>query len=135
MGNLGSRNPLFIHWIGIKSHDRKYYKQEGKNHHSRASEAKFLPSTHPKKTGCSSNITKEKFLTLKENPPTQRYFANVLNCSVSIVSKINNSYLNIKKSKNYNVHNLSLRHIYERRTRWRTLYEKHLYQEKSGKIS
>ena len=61
---------------------------------------------------------------LKEKPRTQRYVANTLNCSISTVNKIITADLNIKKAKKYNVHRPSQCHIYKRRPRCITLYEK-----------
>lgn len=67
---------------------------------------------------------------LKENPPSQRTVAKSLKCSVSTVNKMINVDLNLKKSKKCNVHRLLPKHIAERKTRCRILYEKHLSKEK-----
>ena len=71
-----------------------------------------------------------KSLILKGNPPTERYISNTLNCSVSTVNKIVSSDLSLKKAKKYKFHRFCQRHIYKRKTRCRTVYEKHLSEEK-----
>lgn len=104
--------------------------KKGKKRQIGASSGTKIPNKYPRKKRTSSTIAKVRCLMLKENPPSQRTVAKSLKCSVSTVNKMINVDLNLKKAKKRNVHRLLPKHIAERRTRCRILYEKHLSKEK-----
>lgn len=94
------------------------------------SDGKKLPNTYPKKKRTTANVVKVRSLILKENPATQRSVAKSIKCALSTVNKIINSDLSLKKAKKFNVHRLLPKHIADRKTRCRKLYENHLSGEK-----
>ena len=100
---------------------------KGKNRPILLSGGKKLPNSYPKR---KRNAAKVRSLILKENPATQRTVAKSLKCSVSTVNKIINVDLNLKKAKKCNVHRLLPKHVVDRRTRCRKLYENHLSGDK-----
>jgi hypothetical protein len=85
---------------------------------------------YPKKVCSSFNISKVSTHVLKENPTPQRTIAKSLGTSIGTINKIINKDLNLIKAKKYKVHRLLPRHVTERKTRCRLLYEKHLAGER-----
>jgi hypothetical protein len=103
---------------------------KGKKRESIALGKEITPNAYPRKVVTKGLISKVKAQVLKENPPTQRSLASALGTSSRTINKIINKDLGLKKTKKYNVHRLLPRHIAERRTNCRKLYEKHLSGEK-----
>lgn len=69
-------------------------------------------------------------LALQENPPTQKAMARKTGTSVATVNRIIHQDLRLKKFHKARVHALNERHIRERKTNARKLYERHLSGDK-----
>jgi hypothetical protein len=82
----------------------------------------------PKRT--SSVISKIQNLAKQENPPTQRAMAEKVGTSSATVNRIIRSNLKLRKCHKARVHALNERHIAERKTNCRKLYECYLSNEK-----
>ena len=93
-------------------------------------QAKKYAEIYTKKICDKTFISKVKTMALKENPPTQRAMANKLNTSVQIINKTIRVDLGLKKVKKLQVYRLTARHIAERKTNSRLLYENYLSREK-----
>lgn len=104
--------------------------RKGKSHQSVLLHGKKAPNEYPKKVRTVSNISKVRSLVTRENPPTQKSIANSLNTSVATVNKIINQDLQLKKAKKHNVHRLLPRHVAQRKTCCRILYENYLAGDK-----
>ena len=87
---------------------------------------------HPRPaTSCTPEVVRKvKALVTGKNPATQRSIAVKLGISQKTVSTIINRDLNLEKRHKSWVHKLLPRHIAERRTNSRKLYERHLAGDK-----
>lgn len=104
--------------------------RKGKNRQSLFLHGKKTPNEYPKKVRTVSNVSKVKSLVTRENPPTQKSIAKSLDTSVATINKIINQDLQLKKAKKHNVHQLLPRHVAQRKTFCRILYENHLAGDK-----
>ncbi|GFV45801.1 uncharacterized protein TNCV_2321611 [Trichonephila clavipes] len=77
-----------------------------------------------------ATMKKEKYLILKENPPTQRFIASNLGMYSGTVSEILHKDLKLKKRLKLKVRLFLPKHVAERKTNVRKLCAKHLDDEK-----
>lgn len=74
----------------------------------------------------AANINKTKEMCNREDPPTQKHMANVIGTTPRTIRKIIYEDIKYKKSPKTSVHQLKPRHINERKTACRKLYENFL---------
>jgi hypothetical protein len=85
---------------------------------------------HPAPKRTPAVVKKVRSLVLQENPPTQKAIASRVHVSKSTVNRIISQDLKLELRHKAKVHVLRPRHIAERRTNCRRLYERHLAADK-----
>lgn len=106
------------------------------NDNGKRREAKALGLSSPKKyqplkVRNSALRRKIDLMTKQENPPSQRQMARRLNVSARTVRRIIHEDLKKKTTRKRQVHSLQPRHIQNRKTNSRKLYERHLAGHRS----
>lgn len=104
--------------------------KKGKKRQSLHLTGKKVKNAYPTKVRTPLIISKVASHVLKENPTPQRTIAKSLNISIGTVNKIIKSDLKLIKTKKHDVHRLTPKHVSQRKTMCRLLYENYLAGEK-----
>jgi hypothetical protein len=98
----------------------------GKSRDGRIPAGKKQANPRPSTSRTTEVVGKVRQLVRGRNPATQRAIANKVGVSVGTVNAIINKNLNLEKRHKSRVHKLLPRHIAERKTNCRKLYERYL---------
>ena len=100
--------------------------QKGKERKAALQGTKLGPKPHPAPKRTKVCIRKVKTMAMQENPPTQRVMAQKCQVSQRTINKIIHKDLKLQKKFKSKVHALLPKHVAERRTNCRKLYENYL---------